>query len=58
MISDTPQGRVHVYEGIPLWKIAIPVRVMRMLGVRKVAQSFMFLSKGGVSTMNIIDFFN
>jgi hypothetical protein len=39
---------VHVYEGIPLWKIAIPVRVMKMLGVRKVAPRFTFLSKGGI----------
>jgi len=27
------QGRVHAYEGHPLWKVTLPIRVMRMLGV-------------------------
>jgi len=27
------QGRVHMYEGYPLWKITMPVRVMALLGV-------------------------
>jgi len=27
------QGRFHSYEGYPLWKCAMPVRVMRLLGV-------------------------
>jgi len=27
------QGRFHSYEGYPLWKTAMPVRVMRLLGV-------------------------
>ncbi|KAF2884803.1 hypothetical protein ILUMI_21364 [Ignelater luminosus] len=26
------QGRFHYYEGYPLWKCAMPVRVMRLLG--------------------------
>ena len=28
------QGRFHVYEGYPAWLCALPVRVMRLLGVR------------------------
>uniref|UniRef100_G3SSZ8 Purine nucleoside phosphorylase n=1 Tax=Loxodonta africana TaxID=9785 RepID=G3SSZ8_LOXAF len=27
------QGRFHLYEGYPLWKVAFPVRVFRLLGV-------------------------
>jgi len=27
------QGRLHVYEGHPLWRCTLPVRVMRMVGV-------------------------
>lgn len=27
------QGRFHPYEGYPLWKCAMPVRVMKLLGV-------------------------
>ncbi|KAF2902901.1 hypothetical protein ILUMI_03278 [Ignelater luminosus] len=27
------QGRFHYYEGYPLWKCAMPVRVMKLLGV-------------------------
>lgn len=27
------QGRFHSYEGYPLWKCALPVRVMKLLGV-------------------------
>jgi len=27
------QGRFHAYEGYPLWKTALPVRVMRLVGV-------------------------
>ncbi|XP_044735881.1 purine nucleoside phosphorylase-like [Chrysoperla carnea] len=27
------QGRTHHYEGYPLWKCALPVRVMKLLGV-------------------------
>jgi purine-nucleoside phosphorylase len=29
------QGRFHPYEGYPLWKCAMPVRVMRLLGVEQ-----------------------
>lgn len=27
------QGRFHYYEGLPLWKCAMPVRVMKLVGV-------------------------
>ena len=27
------QGRFHSYEGYPLWKTAMPVRVMKLVGV-------------------------
>jgi len=27
------QGRLHVYEGHPLWRCTLPVRIMRMVGV-------------------------
>lgn len=27
------QGRFHPYEGYPLWKVTLPVRVMRLMGV-------------------------
>ncbi|XP_035680672.1 purine nucleoside phosphorylase-like [Branchiostoma floridae] len=27
------QGRFHQYEGYPLWKVAMPVRVFKMIGV-------------------------
>lgn len=36
-LSNAPvvcmQGRFHFYEGYPLWKCAMPVRVMKLLGV-------------------------
>ncbi|CAG9864955.1 unnamed protein product [Phyllotreta striolata] len=36
-LSDVPvvcmKGRFHYYEGYPLWKCAMPVRVMKLLGV-------------------------
>lgn len=36
-ISEVPvvcmKGRFHYYEGYPLWKCAMPVRVMKLLGV-------------------------
>ncbi|VEN63988.1 unnamed protein product [Callosobruchus maculatus] len=35
-IGDVPvvcmKGRFHAYEGYPLWKVVMPVRVMRLLG--------------------------
>jgi len=30
------QGRFHAYEGYPLWKCAMPVRVMKLIGVEKI----------------------
>ena len=27
------QGRFHMYEGYPFWKVTFPVRVFRLLGV-------------------------
>lgn len=36
-LSDVPvvcmKGRFHYYEGYPLWKCAMPVRVMKLLGI-------------------------
>ncbi|KAL3283808.1 hypothetical protein HHI36_017979 [Cryptolaemus montrouzieri] len=36
-LSNVPvvcmQGRFHFYEGYPLWKCAMPVRVMKLMGV-------------------------
>jgi len=33
------QGRVHIYEGYPLWRVTLPVRVMRKLGVENLILS-------------------
>jgi len=37
LLSNVPvicmQGRFHMYEGYPLWKCAMPVRVMKLFGV-------------------------
>ncbi|XP_041986827.1 purine nucleoside phosphorylase isoform X2 [Aricia agestis] len=37
-LGDVPvvamQGRFHYYEGYPLWKCCLPVRVMKLLGVK------------------------
>ncbi|XP_045121191.1 purine nucleoside phosphorylase-like isoform X1 [Portunus trituberculatus] len=39
LISGIPvlcmQGRFHSYEGYPLWKCAMPVRVMKVMGVEQ-----------------------
>ncbi|KAL7646071.1 UNVERIFIED_CONTAM: hypothetical protein RMT77_002972 [Armadillidium vulgare] len=39
LLSGTPvlcmQGRFHSYEGYSLWKCAMPVRVMKVLGISK-----------------------
>jgi len=37
------QGRFHSYEGYPLWKTAMPVRVMKLLGV----ETLMVTNAGG-----------
>ena len=29
------QGRFHAYEGYPLWKTAMPVRVMKLIGIEQ-----------------------
>ena len=29
------QGRFHSYEGYPLWKTAMPVRVMKLIGIEQ-----------------------
>ncbi|XP_047481500.1 purine nucleoside phosphorylase-like isoform X3 [Penaeus chinensis] len=40
LLSGVPvmcmQGRFHAYEGYPLWKCAMPVRVMKLMGVEHV----------------------
>lgn len=37
LLNGTPvmcmQGRFHYYEGYPLWKCAMPIRVMKLVGV-------------------------
>ncbi|KAJ8713462.1 hypothetical protein PYW07_013832 [Mythimna separata] len=37
-INDIPvmamQGRFHYYEGYPLWKCCLPVRVMKLIGIK------------------------
>ena len=33
------QGRVHIYEGYPLWRVTLPVRVMRKLGAENLILS-------------------
>lgn len=40
LLSGVPvmcmQGRFHAYEGYPLWKCAMPVRVMKLMGVERI----------------------
>ncbi|XP_069956586.1 purine nucleoside phosphorylase isoform X2 [Cherax quadricarinatus] len=40
LLSGVPvmcmQGRFHAYEGYPLWKCAMPVRVMKLMGVEQI----------------------
>uniref|UniRef100_A0A6A7FLR4 Purine nucleoside phosphorylase n=2 Tax=Hirondellea gigas TaxID=1518452 RepID=A0A6A7FLR4_9CRUS len=30
------QGRFHAYEGYPLWKVSMPVRVMKLMGIEQI----------------------
>ncbi|KAG1685954.1 Purine nucleoside phosphorylase [Nymphon striatum] len=41
------QGRFHVYEGYPLWKCAMPVRMMKLLGVNTL---FVTNAAGGINS--------
>ncbi|CAK9296764.1 unnamed protein product [Gordionus sp. m RMFG-2023] len=40
------QGRYHFYEGHPLWKVIMPVRIMKLLGVETI---FITNLSGGVN---------
>jgi len=42
------QGRFHSYEGYPLWKTAMPVRVMKLIGVDNLLVTN---AGGGLNTM-------
>ena len=42
------QGRFHSYEGYPLWKTAMPVRVMKLIGVDTLIATN---AGGGLNTM-------
>ncbi|XP_077865237.1 purine nucleoside phosphorylase-like [Saccoglossus kowalevskii] len=58
ILGDKPvvclQGRFHFYEGYPLWKITMPVRIMKLLGVHTV---FVTNAAGGInSKYNVGDF--
>ena len=47
------QGRFHSYEGYPLWKTAMPVRVMKLIGVE---QLIVTNAGGGLNTMFSVSF--
>ncbi|XP_064610308.1 purine nucleoside phosphorylase-like [Liolophura sinensis] len=40
------QGRAHVYEGVPIWKVAIPIRVLQVFGVKTI---FVTNAAGGIN---------
>ncbi|XP_066289285.1 purine nucleoside phosphorylase-like, partial [Branchiostoma lanceolatum] len=46
------QGRFHQYEGYPLWKVAMPVRVFKMIGVETL---FVTNAAGGLNSGYTID---
>ncbi|CAH1985584.1 unnamed protein product [Acanthoscelides obtectus] len=47
------KGRFHAYEGYPLWKVVMPVRVMRLMGVEYLIVTN---AAGGIpSSMNVGD---
>ncbi|CAL4115314.1 unnamed protein product [Meganyctiphanes norvegica] len=50
-VSEIPvmcmQGRFHAYEGYPLWKCAMPVRVMKLMGVEKLLITY---AAGGLNS--------
>ncbi|XP_029838052.1 purine nucleoside phosphorylase isoform X1 [Ixodes scapularis] len=41
------QGRFHAYEGYPLWKCAMPVRLMKLIGVKTLIVTN---AAGGINT--------
>ncbi|XP_070575631.1 purine nucleoside phosphorylase-like [Ptychodera flava] len=48
------QGRFHLYEGYPAWKVAIPIRVMSLMGVKTVIVTN---AAGGINrSYNVGDF--
>ena len=47
------QGRFHSYEGYPLWKTAMPVRVMKLIGIE---QLIVTNAGGGLNNMFTVRF--
>lgn len=41
------KGRVHIYEGQPAWKCCVPIRVMKLLGVKML---ILTNAAGGINT--------
>nr|CAH7718669.1 unnamed protein product [Callosobruchus chinensis] len=50
-VGDVPvvcmKGRFHAYEGYPLWKVVMPVRVMRLLGAESLIDHVNMMGMGG-----------